>query len=50
MRPFRYSINVSVAGNGPKLFEGLSKWVDLRLVSRLEFGSGTVAMRYDLKR
>ena len=23
------------------------KWVDLKFVSRLEFGSGAVAMRYD---
>ena len=25
----------------------LSKYVDLKLVSRLEFGSGAVAMRYE---
>jgi hypothetical protein len=30
---------------GPTLFAGLSKQVDLKLVSRLEFVSGTVAMR-----
>jgi hypothetical protein len=29
------------------LFAGLSKRVDLKLVSRLEFGSGAVAMRYE---
>jgi dihydrofolate reductase len=29
-----------LAGHGPTLFAGLSKHVDLRLVSRLEFGSG----------
>ena len=33
--------------NGPKLFAGLSKHVDLKLVGRLEFGSGAVAMRYE---
>ena len=33
-----------------KLFAGLSKPVDLRLVSRLEFGSGAVAMRYEPRR
>jgi hypothetical protein len=27
------------------LFAGLSKHVDLKLVSRLEFGSGALAMR-----
>jgi hypothetical protein len=31
------------------LFAGLSKPVDLKLVSRLEFGSG-VAMRYEPRR
>src|SRR4029453_12260318 len=36
-----------VAGHGPTLFAGLSKHLDLKLVSRLEFGSGAVAMRYE---
>src|SRR6202789_36302 len=36
-----------VAGHGPTLFAGLSKRVDLKLVSRLEFASGVVAMRYE---
>jgi shikimate kinase len=39
-----------LAGHGPTLFAGLSKYVDLRLVSRLEFGSGAVAMRYEPRR
>src|SRR5262249_18425025 len=39
-----------LAGHGPTLFAGLSKRVDLRLVSRLEFGSGAVAMRYEPRR
>ena len=30
------------------MFAGLSKHIDLRLMSRLEFGSGAVAMRYEL--
>ena len=30
----------------PTLFAGLSKHVDLKLVSRLELGSGAVALRY----
>jgi hypothetical protein len=29
------------------LFAGLSKYVDLKLVSRLDLGSGAVAMRYE---
>src|SRR5580765_6645396 len=36
-----------LAGHGPTLFAGLSKGVELKLVSRLEFGSGAVAMRYE---
>ena len=36
--------------HGPTLFAGLSQPVDLRLVSRLEFGSGAVAMRYEPRR
>ena len=34
-----------LAGHGPTLFARLSKHIDLRLVSRLEFGSGAAAMR-----
>jgi hypothetical protein len=36
--------------DGPTLFAELSKHVDLKLVSRLEFGSGAVAMRYEPRR
>jgi dihydrofolate reductase len=43
-------VHPRLAGHGPALFAGLSKPVDLRLVSRLEFASGAVAMRYELKR
>ena len=39
-----------LVGHGPALFAGLSKYVDLRLVGRLEFASGAVAMRYEAKR
>ena len=35
---------------GPTLFAGLSKYIDLKLVSRLEFGSGAVALRYEPRR
>jgi dihydrofolate reductase len=38
------------AGHGPTLFAGLSKYVDLKLVDRMEFGSGAVAMRYEPRR
>jgi dihydrofolate reductase len=47
---YEFVVHPRLAGQGPTLFAGLSKWVDLKLVSRLEFGSGAVAMRYEPKR
>ena len=44
---YEFVVHPRVAGHGPKLFEGLSKRVDLKLVGRQEFGSGAVAMRYE---
>jgi hypothetical protein len=38
-----------LAGHGPTLFAGLSKHVDLKLVGRLQFASGAVALRYEPK-
>jgi hypothetical protein len=43
-------VHPRLAGHWPTLFAGPSKHVDLRLVSRLEFGSGSVAMRYEPRR
>jgi hypothetical protein len=43
-------VHPRLTGHGPTLFAGLSKYVDLKLVSRLEFGSGAVAMRYEPRR
>ena len=40
-------VHPRVVGHGPTLFAGLSKPVDLKLVGRLELGSGAVAMRYE---
>ena len=42
-------VHPRLTGHGPKLFEGLSKWIDLKPVSRVEFASGAVAMRYELR-
>jgi dihydrofolate reductase len=39
-------VHPTIAGHGPTLFAGLSKRIDLKLVSRKELGSGAVAMRY----
>ena len=43
-------VHPRLVGHGPTLFAGISKYVDLRLVSRLEFGSGAVVLRYELRR
>jgi dihydrofolate reductase len=43
---YEFIVHPRVVGHGPTLFAGLSKWVDLKLVGRHEFGSGAVAMRY----
>src|SRR3974390_2155741 len=47
---YEFVVHPRLAGHGPTLFAGLSKPIDLRLVSRLEFGSGAVAMRYEPRR
>ena len=47
---YEFVVHPRLAGHGPTLFAGLSKRVDLKLVGRLEFGSGAVAMRYEPRR
>jgi dihydrofolate reductase len=44
---YEFVVHPRLAGHGPTLFAGLSKRIDLKLVSRLEFGSGAVVMRYE---
>jgi len=44
---YEFVVQPGIAGHGPTLFAGLSKPLDLQLVSRVEFGSGAVAMRYE---
>jgi dihydrofolate reductase len=44
---YEFIVHPRLVGHGPTLFAGLSKLVDLRLVDRLEFSSGAVAMRYE---
>jgi dihydrofolate reductase len=46
---YEFVVHPRLVGHGPTLFAGLSKWVDLKLVGRLELESGAVAMRYELK-
>ena len=47
---YEFVVHPKLAGHGPTLFAGLSKHVDLKLVRRLEFGSGAVAMWYEPRR
>ncbi len=43
---YEFIVQPRIAGHGPTVFAGLSKHVELKLVGRLEFGSGAVALRY----
>jgi len=47
---YEFVVHPRLAGHGPTLFAGLSNRIDLKLVSRLELGSGAVAMRYEPRR
>ena len=47
---YEFVVHPRLAGHGPTLFAGLSKYVDLKLVDRIEFGSGAVALRYETRR
>ena len=47
---YEFVVQPRLTGDEPTLFAGLSKPVNLKLVSRLEFASGAVAMRYEPRR
>ena len=47
---YEFVVHPRVVGHGPTLSAGLSKLIDLKLVSREEFRSGAVAMRYEPRR
>lgn len=47
---YEFVVHPTLAGHGPTLFAGLSKRIDLKLVSRLELGSGAVALTYEPRR
>jgi dihydrofolate reductase len=47
---YEFVVHPRLVGHGPTLFAGLSKPIDLKLVSRVEFGSGAVALRYEPRR
>jgi dihydrofolate reductase len=47
---YEFVVQPRLAGHGPTLFAGLSTPLDLKLVRRLEFESGAVAMCYEPRR
>ena len=47
---YEFVVQPRIAGHGPTLFAGLSQRIDLKLVGRLELGSGAVALRYEPRR
>lgn len=47
---YEFIIHPRIAGHGPTLFAGLSRYVDLKLVGRKELSSGAVALRYEPRR
>lgn len=47
---YDFLVQPKIVGRGPKLFDGLSKAVDLKLVNRRELSSGAVALHYEPRR
>lgn len=47
---YEFIVHSRLSRHGPSLFAGLTQHVDLKLVSRLEFGSGAVALLYEPRR
>jgi dihydrofolate reductase len=47
---YEFLVQPRLVGHGPTLLAGLSKPLDLKLVSRVEFGSGAVALGYEPRR
>jgi dihydrofolate reductase len=47
---YEFIVHPRLAGHGPTLFAGLSKYVDLKLVGSVELASGAVALCYEPRR
>ncbi len=43
---YEFIVHPRIAGHGPTLFAGLSQPLDLELLTRHEFASGAVVLRY----
>lgn len=44
---YHFVVMPRVAGRGPRLLDGLSRFVDLKLVNRVDWTSGAVALTYE---
>ena len=47
---YEFVMQPRLAGHGPTLFAGLSRYVELKLIDRKELSSGAVALRYEPRR
>ncbi len=47
---YEFLVHPKLAGHGPTLLAGLSRHVDLKLVSQKGFNSGVTALRYELRK
>ncbi|NJN35802.1 MAG: deaminase [Nitrospiraceae bacterium] len=47
---YEFIVQPRIAGHGPTLFAGLSKYVELKLVDRRVLSSGAMALRYEPRR
>jgi dihydrofolate reductase len=47
---YEFVVQPRLAGHGPTLFAGLSRYVELKLVDRKELSSGAIALRYQPRR
>lgn len=47
---YYFVVTPRLTGHGPRLFDGLSKYVDLKLLDQKVLGSGAVVMHYAPKR
>jgi len=46
---YEFVVLPRLAGHGPRLLDGLTRMIDLRLVERSEFASGAVVVRYEAR-
>src|SRR6187455_1352709 len=47
---YEFVVQPRIAGHGPALLAGLSRYLDLKLVNRSEFRSGAISLRYEPKK